>query len=73
MPKFVKGCSGNPKGRPRGCKNKKTLLLAALERHSPLDGKAGQVDTIVKLMFSDDVKTRKNALETLELWIRKQC
>lgn len=73
MPKFVKGCSGNPKGRPKGRQNMKTLLLAALERHSPLDGKAGQVDTIVKLMFSDDVKTRKRALETLEMWIGKQC
>jgi hypothetical protein len=73
MSKFVKGFSGNVKGRPKGCQNKKTLLLDALERHSPLNGRAGQVDTIVKLMFSDDMKTRKQALETLEMWVGKQC
>jgi hypothetical protein len=73
MSKFIKGFSGNPKGRPKGGKNKKTLLLDALERHSPLDGRAGQVDTIVKLMFSEDMKTRKQALVTLEMWVGELC
>ena len=29
MPKFRKGQSGNPKGRPRGSRNKKTLMMEA--------------------------------------------
>ena len=29
---FVKGQSGNPKGKPRGIKNRKTLIMEELER-----------------------------------------
>lgn len=63
---FVKGVSGNARGRPIGAKGKRTLVIEALERHSTLEGKAAQVDSLIALICkSDDDNTVESAANML--------
>ncbi len=58
---FQKGVSGNPKGRPRGARNKLTLLAEAL-----LDGEAEDlVRTVIELAKAGDVGALRLCLERI--------
>ena len=64
--KFVAGKSGNPSGRPRGSKNKITLLRQSLElqlREQAAPDMAGVMDTAVKLALDGDRAMIKLLLE----------
>ncbi len=60
MPKFTKGRSGNPKGRPKGTRNKATLIRARLERH---EGEI--VRALVKQAKGGDVQAIRLILERI--------
>ena len=46
--KYKKGTSGNPKGRPKGSKNVKTLIMEAARDHvtATIDGKARKISKL---------------------------
>lgn len=69
MARFPKGVSGNPAGRPKGAKTRKTLMLEALQRHSPLKGRAAEIDSMIKLCFSKEPNTREQAFNLLRHYI----
>ena len=66
MTKFVKGKSGNPKGRPKVSKNKTTILLAAIE-----DDLEKVIDVVKKQDLAGDTTSQKLLLDRL-LPARKQ-
>lgn len=70
MAKFKAGTSGNPNGRPKGALSRRTLLKQAIQRHAKINGKAGEIDVIVKLVKSDDKKVSNDALQTIGQWLR---
>ena len=48
MPKFHKGVSGNPKGRPKGSKNLATMIVEAAQNHVSveIDGKLRRISAL---------------------------
>lgn len=56
--KFIKGQSGNPTGRPKGIKNKATLLRESLEDDLP-----SLLDVVKKQALEGDIQAAKLILE----------
>lgn len=64
--RFPKGVSGNPKGRPKGSKNKITLLRQSLElqlREQAAPDMAGVMETAIELAKGGDRAMIKLLLE----------
>ncbi|MEN8132727.1 MAG: DUF5681 domain-containing protein [Pseudomonadota bacterium] len=60
MSKFVKGSSGNPRGRPRGIADRRTALRSLLEPHSE-----ALVQKAVQLALAGDTTALKACLDRL--------
>ncbi len=68
MPPWKKGESGNPKGRPKGSRNRSTIVKEWLEAKAT-DGEAGQVvDQLVRSLIvkasSGDVSAFKELMDS---------
>lgn len=60
MTKFVKGISGNPKGRPKGSKNKTTILLQSIENDLE-----EIIEVVKKQALAGDTTSQKLLLDRL--------
>ena len=63
--RFKKGQSGNPKGKPRGAKDKRTELRALFEPH-----RAKLIRKVVALALKDDTTALKICIDRLVAPIR---
>jgi hypothetical protein len=69
MAKFQKGQSGNPNGRPRGARNKKTLLMEAL-----VEGKAEAiVEKAVEMATNGDSTLIRLCLDRIWPARKERC
>jgi hypothetical protein len=73
--RFVKGRSGNPKGRPKGSRNFKTELLAEFEEKIPIRegnrvGRVSKGRALIKTMMAKGLKGDARAAEVLVKWLR---
>ncbi len=60
MPRFKSGQSGNPKGRPKGSKDKRTALRELLKPHAP-----DLISKAVELALDGDTTALKLCLDRL--------